>query len=158
MEMEPTTHTTHTTATTMAKTPKTKPTTTTTQILFNSPALHALKRDQLVRLCKIHSIKASGKSADLVEKLQRHAETLPQTRVSYTDHGELHEDDSEEEDGSFVADSQRSSEQWEMMDSIEELDESSSNGTLSSLKTLGSSTSSGNEFGFGGGKGQASLA
>ncbi|KAH8833786.1 hypothetical protein DL96DRAFT_1578403 [Flagelloscypha sp. PMI_526] len=31
-------------------------------ILFNSPALHALKRDQLVKLCKMHSIKANGKN------------------------------------------------------------------------------------------------
>lgn len=49
----------------------------TTQILFNSPALHSLKRDQLVKLCKIHSIKANGKNVDLVEKLKEHAKMLP---------------------------------------------------------------------------------
>ena len=41
---------------------------TTTQILFNSPALHSLKRDQLVKLCKIHSIKANGKNSDLIDR------------------------------------------------------------------------------------------
>lgn len=48
-----------------------------TQILFNSPALHALKRDQLIKLCKAHSIKASGKSVDLIERLKQHARSLP---------------------------------------------------------------------------------
>ncbi|KAJ7879844.1 hypothetical protein B0H13DRAFT_2542616 [Mycena leptocephala] len=50
---------------------------TTTQILFNSPALHSLKRDQLVKLCKIHSIKANGKNVELVERLKSHAKSLP---------------------------------------------------------------------------------
>ncbi|KAH0831261.1 hypothetical protein J3R83DRAFT_13895 [Lanmaoa asiatica] len=50
---------------------------TTTQILFNSPALHSLKRDQLVKLCKIHSLKGSGKNKELIERLQLHAKTLP---------------------------------------------------------------------------------
>ncbi|KAI0287177.1 hypothetical protein BC826DRAFT_1108625 [Russula brevipes] len=49
----------------------------TTQILFNSPALHSLKRDQLVKLCKIHSIKASGKNTELIQKLKNHAASLP---------------------------------------------------------------------------------
>ncbi|OSD01038.1 hypothetical protein PYCCODRAFT_1453015 [Trametes coccinea BRFM310] len=52
-------------------------TTTQTQILFNSPALHSLKRDQLVKLCKIHSIKANGKNAELIERLKQHAQALP---------------------------------------------------------------------------------
>ena len=51
--------------------------TTTTQILFNSPALHSLKRDQLVKLCKIHSIKANGKNAELIERLKQRALELP---------------------------------------------------------------------------------
>lgn len=50
---------------------------TTTEILFNSPALHSLKREQLVKLCKIHAIKASGKNVDLIHKLRLHAQTLP---------------------------------------------------------------------------------
>ncbi|RPD61791.1 hypothetical protein L226DRAFT_612224 [Lentinus tigrinus ALCF2SS1-7] len=52
-------------------------TTTTTQILFNSPALHSLKRDQLVKLCKIHSIKANGKNSELIERLKQRAAELP---------------------------------------------------------------------------------
>lgn len=50
---------------------------TTTQILFNSPALHSLKRDQLVKLCKIHSIKANGKNSELIERLKQRAQELP---------------------------------------------------------------------------------
>lgn len=49
----------------------------TTDILFNSPALHSLKRTQLVQLCKRHSIKASGKNTELVARLQEHARGLP---------------------------------------------------------------------------------
>ncbi|RDX52475.1 hypothetical protein OH76DRAFT_1416620 [Lentinus brumalis] len=51
--------------------------TTTTQILFNSPALHSLKRDQLVKLCKIHSIKANGKNVELIRRLKQRAQELP---------------------------------------------------------------------------------
>ncbi|KAJ7726876.1 hypothetical protein B0H16DRAFT_1779853 [Mycena metata] len=53
---------------------------TTTQILFKSPALHSLKRDQLVKLCKIHSIKANGKNVELVERLKTHARNLPRDK------------------------------------------------------------------------------
>ncbi|EJD01791.1 uncharacterized protein FOMMEDRAFT_168412 [Fomitiporia mediterranea MF3/22] len=49
----------------------------TTDILFNSPALHSLKRAQLVQLCKRHNIKASGKNTELVARLQEHARALP---------------------------------------------------------------------------------
>lgn len=44
-----------------------------TQILFNSPALHSLKRDQLVKLCKLHSVKANGKNVELIERLKQRA-------------------------------------------------------------------------------------
>ncbi|KAI0752625.1 hypothetical protein C8Q80DRAFT_1147351, partial [Daedaleopsis nitida] len=50
---------------------------TTTDILYNSPALHSLKRDQLVKLCKIHSIKANGKNTELIERLKQRALELP---------------------------------------------------------------------------------
>jgi hypothetical protein len=45
-----------------------------TQILFNSPALHSLKREQLVKLCKLHSIKANGKNVELIQRLRQHAD------------------------------------------------------------------------------------
>ncbi|KAF5313406.1 hypothetical protein D9611_008519 [Ephemerocybe angulata] len=71
----------------------------TTQILFNSPALHSLKRDQLVKLCKIHAIKASGKNVDLIEKLKRHAETLPKDDpLSIAVRGETNEHDDDSND------------------------------------------------------------
>ncbi|KAK0498869.1 hypothetical protein EDD18DRAFT_1154181 [Armillaria luteobubalina] len=43
--------------------------TATEDILHNSAALHSLKRDQLIRLCKIHGVKASGKNVDIAERL-----------------------------------------------------------------------------------------
>ncbi|KAH9924973.1 uncharacterized protein BXZ73DRAFT_103350 [Epithele typhae] len=52
-------------------------TTSTTQILFNSPALHSLKRDQLVKLCKIHSVKANGKNTELIARLKELTQCLP---------------------------------------------------------------------------------
>ncbi|PSR75726.1 hypothetical protein PHLCEN_2v9017 [Hermanssonia centrifuga] len=82
---------------------------TTTEILFNSPALHSLKRDQLVKLCKIHSLKANGKNAELIDRLKQRAAQLPpddDTRMP------------------------RASEQWEMvMDDIQEVDEPASEHT-----------------------------
>ena len=110
-----------------------------TQILFNSPALHSLKRDQLVKLCKIHSLKANGKNKDLIGRLQQHAQTLPPddplsiaTRSDNLDAREAL--DSEGEGSGTGSDCMgtpggpsalpRPSEQWEMvMDSIPEVDE-----------------------------------
>ena len=110
----------------------------TTQILFNSPALHSLKRDQLVKLCKIHSIKASGKNVDLIQKLRDHASTLPPDdplRVA------VHTDS---QDGL-----KRPSDQWEIvMEDIPEVPEPSRT-TLSSLRSVASNAP--DEFGTGGG-------
>ena len=136
---------------------------TTTEILFNSPALHSLKRDQLVKLCKIHSIKASGKNVDLIQKLRRHAKTLPKdsplsiaARSESTDSIPVEADtpDTEAEeikdDASYRTTLPRQSEQWEMiMDSIEEEEEGSSQGTMSSQRTLNGGTG---EFGVGSSK------
>ncbi|KAI0772963.1 hypothetical protein BD413DRAFT_492412 [Trametes elegans] len=77
---------------------------TTTQILFNSPALHSLKRDQLVKLCKIHSVKANGKNAELIERLKQHAQALPPEAldapedVDENDAMEVEEEDDEDDD------------------------------------------------------------
>ena len=113
----------------------------TTQILFNSPALRSLKRDQLVKLCKIHSIKASGKSVDLIQRLKDHAVTLPPDdplRVT------AHTDNE-----SSVLDSKRPSDQWEVvMEDIQEVPEPSRT-TLSSLRSVTSNAP--DEFGTGGG-------
>ncbi|KAL4067410.1 hypothetical protein V8B97DRAFT_914919 [Scleroderma yunnanense] len=135
-----------------------------TQILFNSPALHSLKRDQLVKLCKIHSLKANGKNKDLISRLQQHAKTLPPddplsiaTRSDNLDATEALGSDGEgsETGGSDYSSSQgrsfalpRPSEQWEMvMDSIPEVDEE----TLRSNRG-GSSNSQAGEFGTNGTK------
>ncbi|KAA1471897.1 hypothetical protein DENSPDRAFT_146522 [Dentipellis sp. KUC8613] len=141
---------------------------TTTQILFNSPALHSLKREQLVKLCKIHSIKASGKNVELVERLKQHARTLPPSEPlsiaarSEEDGGdekmeEDQESSAENEDSAsdapagFGAAMPRPSEQWEIvMDDIEE-ETSSQGGTLTSMRTASSRTQVG-EFGTGGSK------
>jgi hypothetical protein len=115
----------------------------TTQILFNSPALHSLKRDQLVKLCKIHSIKASGKNVDLIQKLKDHASNLPPDdplRIA------VHTDDDEE---SSTLNSKRPSSQWELvMEDIMEVPEPSRT-TISSLRSVTSNAP--DEFGTGGG-------
>ncbi|KAI0319347.1 hypothetical protein OF83DRAFT_1170302 [Amylostereum chailletii] len=135
-----------------------------TQILFNSPALHSLKRDQLVKLCKIHSVKASGKNVELIERLKAHALTLPSNApLSVAMRREGAKDDvgdSEDEAMGPASPSctrsnlPRPSEQWEVvMDDIEEIPEgaeSHSQGTLSSLRTI--SGNGAGEFGTGGTK------
>ncbi|KAF7292776.1 SAP domain-containing protein [Mycena indigotica] len=120
---------------------------TTTEILFNSPALHSLKRDQLVKLCKVHQLKANGKNVDLVERLKNHALTLPNDNPLSV---ALRSEQNEEAGVEMQEDKRpRPSSQWEIvMDSIIEEDEdsSSSQGTLTSLKSSSTLTS---EFGTG---------
>src|SRR4051794_21347073 len=109
---------------------------TTTQILFNSPALHSLKRDQLVNLCKIHSIKATGKNSELVEKLKKHAETLPKGLTLNPADSPINDESGyhvQEKDNKTSKTTERLSEQWELMENIEELKENTTNSTLSSL-------------------------
>ena len=140
---------------------------TTTQILFNSPALHSLKRDQLVKLCKIHSLKASGKNKDLIGRLQLHAKTLPpDDPLSIASRGESpdaepaaescagSEDEasnhSDQVHASPSIDISRPSEQWEVvMDAIAEVDEE----TLRSNR--GASDRQASEFGTTTSKGQS---
>ncbi|GAA6024368.1 hypothetical protein JCM11491_001107 [Sporobolomyces phaffii] len=45
-------------------------------ILTNSPALHALKRAQLVQLSKQFGLKANGKNVELIERLKQHGRVL----------------------------------------------------------------------------------
>ncbi|KAF5348828.1 hypothetical protein D9756_009829 [Leucocoprinus leucothites] len=126
----------------------------TTEILFNSPALHSLRRDQLQRLCKIHSIKANGKTTEIVDRLRQHALTLPKDDpLSIAARSEvvttISDGDGAGGGGEGSGHVQRPSEQWEVvMESIEEVEEngSSSQGTLSSLRTPRAVHSSG-EFG-----------
>lgn len=133
-----------------------------TQILFNSPALHSLKRDQLVKLCKIHSLKANGKNKDLIERLQQHAKMLPPddplsiaTRSDDSDAKAGMESEGDESEGGSnygstetLGRSIRPSEQWEVvMDDIPEVDEE----TLRSNRG-GNSNSQAGEFGTNGGK------
>lgn len=112
---------------------------TTTQILFNSPALHSLKRDQLVKLCKIHSLRASGKKKELIERLQLHAKTLPlddplSIAIRSDNPDAKPAADSEDETSDYSREGNastsinntpsRPSEQWEVvMDTIAEVDE-----------------------------------
>lgn len=143
---------------------------TTTQILFNSPALHSLKRDQLVKLCKIHSIKANGKNIELVEKLKQHAKTLPSgDPLSMAARNERHVDDNRnargEADESMDEEMPpRPGEQWEVvMDTIEETEEGSASqpSTLRSMYGGHSSQGIAGEFGTASSKGtsaQSSLS
>lgn len=129
---------------------------TTTQILFNSPALHSLKREQLVKLCKIHSIKANGKNVELIQRLRQHAQTLPKdsplniaARSETPPEVQQHKLDKEDEDCvSYRSTMPRPSEQWEVvMDSIAEVEENSQ-GTLSSQRTISDNGTVG-DFGMG---------
>ncbi|KAJ7057167.1 hypothetical protein C8F01DRAFT_1372452 [Mycena amicta] len=120
---------------------------TTTEILFNSPALHALKRDQLVKLCKIHSLKANGKNTDLIDRLKGHALSLPNDNpLSVALRSEQTHDVDMEEDRR-----PRPSSQWEIvMDSIIEEDEGSGSGSSQgTLTSLGSASTLTGEFGTG---------
>ncbi|KAM0786277.1 hypothetical protein ACM66B_001757 [Microbotryomycetes sp. NB124-2] len=45
-------------------------------ILYDTAALNALKRPQLVALCRVHAIKASGKNVELVHKLVEHGQQI----------------------------------------------------------------------------------
>ncbi|GAA5986208.1 hypothetical protein JCM5350_006541 [Sporobolomyces pararoseus] len=60
--------------------PPTTPSTSTVQpeftILGNSPALHSLKRQQLIQLCKQFNLKANGKNVELIERLKQHGKDL----------------------------------------------------------------------------------
>ncbi|KAH9059583.1 hypothetical protein EDB87DRAFT_1810012 [Lactarius vividus] len=124
----------------------------TTQILFNSPALHSLKRDQLVKLCKIHSIKASGKNVDLIQRLKDHALTLPPDDPLSA---AIHTDGQDEE--SSTLDLKRPSDQWEVvMEDIPEVPETVSRTTLSSLRSVTSNAP--DEFGTGGGSKSSSMS
>jgi hypothetical protein len=126
----------------------------TTEILFNSPALHSLKRDQLVKLCKIHSIKASGKNVELIEKLKKVAENLPKgaplsiaarSDVQHTDNVEMDEKENAYSDKMNIP---RPSEQWQVMESIAECDSEDGGSRNGTLKSLGSNR----EFGTSGSK------
>jgi hypothetical protein len=134
---------------------------TTTQILFNSPALHSLNRSQLTKLCKIHGIKAGGKNVDLVTRLKQHAETLPRDEplsVAARSEGEdetgndMYDGDDNEYEGQMLKWKPRPSEQWEVMESIAELEESSNQGTLASRRTLERDGTVTSEFGTGASK------
>ena len=129
-------------------------------ILLDSPALNSLKRAQLVQLCKRHNIKATGKNADIIDRLKKHALTLPPDAplhlavrsevpiqhegVSETDDDTSHDDD----DVTFdFRRTNRPSEMWEVvMDDIPEEESGSLKGTLPSIKSAGSLASH-SEFG-----------
>ena len=127
--------------------------TTTTQILFNSPALHSLKREQLLKLCKIHNIKATGKTTDLIERLKEHAATLPPDSPlnvavrSENDSDSMSIEESPQRPSYPYSAMSRPSEAWEVvMDDIQEVPETaSSQNTLNSLRTASSNNAS--EFG-----------
>lgn len=126
---------------------------TATQILFNSPALHSLKRDQLVKLCKTHGLKANGKNTELVHRLKTHSQSLPpdaplsvavRSETFVNPSADTGDADSDHSDVS-TARSVRPSQQWEIvMEDIAE--ESESQGTLTSKGT----TRRDSEFGTGG--------
>lgn len=122
----------------------------TTQILYNSPALHSLKRDQLVKLCKTHSLKANGKNTELIERLKQHALELGQ--ATFSDDADKTRQQDKENHG-FQVQLPRPSEQWEIvMEDIQELPEPlnsmSSKGTITTLRGGGDEFGSKSESAF----------
>ncbi|EPQ51766.1 hypothetical protein GLOTRDRAFT_140767 [Gloeophyllum trabeum ATCC 11539] len=131
--------------------------TTATQILFNSPALHALRRDQLLSLCRRHGLRAQGRNDELIQRLKRHAQALyAEPAGDHDARNEHDEDDDEDEDEDMNVNAKtnmnpRQSEQWEMMDTIEEMEEGASRqGSLNSLKSARGGAAG--EFGTGSSK------
>jgi len=99
----------------------------TTEILFNSPGLHTLRRDQLQKLCKYNFIKANGKNTELVERLRVHALTLPKDdplSIAARSEMDLDDDDGDgdTDDGSHSP-NKGPGKQWEVMESIQEVEE-----------------------------------
>lgn len=137
------------------------------QILFNSPALHSLKRGQLVKLCKMHSLKANGKNTQLIERLKKRAADLPPGAVNFQwkdSSDEEGDGDEDEEEGEtenelltpnpFREVIERPSEQWEIiMEDIQE--EKSAVNTLASVNSTRTGTAG--EFGTGGTKSESRL-
>lgn len=118
----------------------------TTQILYNSPALHSLKRDQLVKLCKTHSLKANGKNSELIERLKKHAFELGQETFIDNADKNSHQKEKENINDGFKVQMPRPSEQWEIvMEDIQEMPEPL--GTISSKGTITSIRGGGEEFG-----------
>jgi hypothetical protein len=140
-----------------SKSPRRATMSTTTDILFNSPALHSLKRDQLVKLCKIHQIKASGKNVDLVNRLKDFASTLSKdSPLSIATRSEDTSDDAMDVDGtnpmeandtmSIPSTMHRPSEQWEIMESITEVEENSQGSLSGKTHEFGTGSSKGKFF------------
>ncbi|KLO07827.1 hypothetical protein SCHPADRAFT_1001366 [Schizopora paradoxa] len=131
----------------------------TTEILFNSPALHSLKRAQLVQLCKRHNIKAAGKNTELVERLKQHATTLKLNQLNgvggKVNDGAVGDGDQsvlDELDSAVFDRPERPSEMWEIvMDDIPEEGGSSNPGSLK-VKGVGA------EFGGTGGSSKSTVS
>ena len=123
-----------------------------TAILFNSPALHALKRSQLVGLCKQHDLKANGKNSDLIYRLEQKASRLPPEMAHISSDDEVSDDAGGVPPGAFSdAQPARPSEQWEMvMEDIQEVDEPV--GTVSSVNSTLRTKGPSGEFGTNGSK------
>ncbi len=130
----------------------------TTEILFNSPALHSLKRTQLLQLCKHHNVKATGKNPDIIARLKKHALTLPSDaplhvavrseqpkRDDRTDEtsDDVEDDDDENQDRFGTRRAQRPSEMWEVV--MEDIPEES--GSLRNTSMSMGSIASRGEFG-----------
>ncbi|PVG02202.1 hypothetical protein CPB86DRAFT_870493 [Serendipita vermifera] len=86
------------------------------EILFNSPALHSLKRAQLTALCKRYHIKTTGKNEDLVARLREYA-TTSLNKKGEPDKKDTSSVPQEENDASNEKESAgRTSQQWELVE------------------------------------------
>ncbi|KIJ27966.1 hypothetical protein M422DRAFT_54808 [Sphaerobolus stellatus SS14] len=132
-------------------------------ILNNSPALHSLKRQQLVQLCKRNGIKATGKNTEIIEKLKAHALKSPLNSDSniyqYMASSDIDDEDGDKENRRMAL--PRPSEAWSVIEEdsreiervqmglkdIREEVEQEMQTVNSSLRSFGASVS--NDFGNG---------
>ncbi|KAG8823944.1 hypothetical protein FRC19_002818 [Serendipita sp. 401] len=108
------------------------------QILFNEPALHSLKRAQLMALCKRYNIKQSGKNEELVVRLRQYAETLQNKERTADKEKQVSTNDPSNQETSA-----RTSQQWELVEGGPEeensmiMDKRSRTASLRSMMSIG---------------------
>ncbi|KAG8856535.1 hypothetical protein FRB91_000692 [Serendipita sp. 411] len=108
------------------------------QILFNEPALHSLKRAQLMALCKRYNIKQSGKNEELVFRLRQYAETLQNKERTADKENKVSTNDPSNQETSA-----RTSQQWELVEGGPEeensmiMDKRSRTASLRSMMSIG---------------------
>ncbi|KAG8831370.1 hypothetical protein FRC17_003251 [Serendipita sp. 399] len=107
-------------------------------ILFNEAALHSLKRAQLMTLCKRYNLKQTGKNEELINRLQKYAETLRNKERATNNENRVAASDSSSQEPHL-----RTSQQWELVEGGPEeensmiMDKRSRTTSLRSMMSMG---------------------